>query len=390
MICMIALRLKKRERGDQVSESKSMVVPDRPEDITGRPEWTVLRVDPRTGEQLEQEALAERERIRSEAQQGFVAVDGLYSEVQHAIHQPLVGEHGQVKEDVWLLHRANSTILSIQGGAGLNAANLEEIAITIARAAIDEFAAEVMVQLYALANDPPNWRRPDFTVRLSELLDRLGFRRDDRGIHQTRNRRRLTTTLLALHLTAVGVQRRAARKGGGNVGFLAPLLSSVGYATRAEVADLSPIEVFEQGLPEEVAVSINPAWYQGVRQRDGTLGTYYSLIPRAAPQRGIGRPRKGRRSPITDLLREYFLRAHGIANGSPLPITRQALLEIATISDRNQRQASRTLQKALDTLIDEGLLASYVPEPIPHGVSDLITVRWGVAAEVAQETSVSE
>lgn len=346
------------------------------EDLTGRPEWTLLRVDPRTGERLGPEAVAERELILRQAQEGLVAVDGLYSEVQRAIHQPLVGEQGQVKEDVWLLQRANSTVLRIQGRPGADAASLEDMAVTIARAAIDEFAAEVMVQLYAIANDPPNWRRPDFTIRLSDLLDRLGFTRDDRGIHQSRSRRRLTQTLLALHLTAVGVQRKAARAGGRNVGFLAPLLSAVGYATLEEVGDLSPVEVFEQGLPEEVAVSINPAWYEGVRRRDGALGTFYSLIPRATPSDRRGRPNRGRRSPATDLLREYVLRARGVAGGAPLPIARQALLEIAAIGDRNQRQASRTLQKALDALVEEGLLGTFAPRPLPHGLSDLITLHW--------------
>ena len=354
--------------------------------MAGRPEWTILRVDPRTGDQIGPAEVAERELILRQAQDGLVAIDGLYSEVQRAIHQPLVGELGQVKEDVWLLQRANSTILRVQGRAGLDAASLEEIAVTIARAAIDEFAAEVMVQLYAIANDPPNWRRPDFTVRLSDLLDRLGFTRDARGIHQTRNRRRLTTTLLALHLTAVGVQRKAARKGGRHLGFLAPLLSAVGYATREEIGDLSPIEVFEQGLPEEVVVSINPAWYQGVRRRDGALGDDYSLIPRPETPARAGRARKGRRSPTADLLREYLLRARGVTGGAALPITRQALIEIAMIGDRNQRQASRTLQNALDALIAEGLIERYAPAPLPLGMGDLVTFTWPRVGE--QEVGV--
>jgi hypothetical protein len=112
-------------------------------------------------------------------------------------------EHGTVSGDSWLLKRANRTTLRVPVPEAGAAAGLERAAVTIARAAIDDFGVAVMLHLFAVANDPPNWRRPDFTLRLSDLLDRPGFKRDSRGVHRSDARRGLTTTLLALHPTHV-------------------------------------------------------------------------------------------------------------------------------------------------------------------------------------------
>ncbi|HVA92383.1 MAG TPA: hypothetical protein VNL71_21360 [Chloroflexota bacterium] len=337
--------------------------------------WTIVRIDPMSGELINTEEEQFRALIREEATQGLIGVDALYLSVQSALHQPLVGEQGKVAGDAWLLARANRTTLRVPiPDAGDNAA-LEEAAITIARAAIDDFAAEVMLQLFAVANDPPHWRRPEFSLRLSDLMDRLGFKRDNRGIHRSDARRRLTTTLLALHLTHVGVQRNATRRGGRTMGFLAPLLSAVGYATQEDVSHLSPIEVFEQGLPEQVAISINPVWYEGVRRRDGSAGTDYLLVPRTASTHPAGgRPRRGRRSTVVDLLREYLLRCQAATGQPAVTISRQALLEIAAIHDRNPRQAGRTLTRGLDALRAEHLVLGFTPDPLPLGQADLITI----------------
>ena len=341
-----------------------------------RQEWAVVRLDPLSGTLLGDEELAFRARIRAEAEQGMVGVDALYLSAKGAIHQPLVGEQGSVSGDSWLLTRANKTTLRVPVPAAGDAAALAQAAVTIAGAAIDEFAGEVMLQLFAVANDPPNWRSPEFSVRLSDLLDRLGFKRDNRGVHRSDARRRLTTTLLALHLTHVGLQRSAPRRGGrAATGFIAPLLSAVGYATQEDVGHLSPIEVFEQGLPEQVAVAINSVWYEGVRQRDGAPGAEYALIPHLAPPAEAGRAHRGRRSPVVDLLREYLLRCR-VATGSPqITVSRQALLDVANIHDRNARQAGRTLGRALDTLQATGPIRAYRPRPVPLAAADLITVE---------------
>ncbi|MDB5056611.1 MAG: hypothetical protein JWO59_83 [Chloroflexi bacterium] len=337
--------------------------------------WTIVRIDPLSGELITTEEEAYRQQIREEAAQGLVGVDALYLSVQQALHQPLVGEQGTVSGDAWLLKRANRTTLRVPVPDAGDPTALEEAAITIARAAIDDFAAEVMLQLFAVANDPPNWRRAEFSIRLSDLLDRLGFKRDNRGVHRSDARRRLATTLLALHLTHVGVQRNAQRRGGRAMGFIAPLLSSVGYATQEDVSHLSPIEVFEQGLPEQVAVSINPVWYEGLRRRDGAAGADYALIPRATPRLSAGRPRRGRRSTVVDLLREYLLRCQTATGERQVTVSRQALLEIASIHDRNPRQAGRTLTKALEALRSEGVVGAFKPEPLPLGDVDLVTIE---------------
>ena len=246
--------------------------------------------------------------------------------------------------------------------------------MTIARAAIDDFAAEVMLHLFSIANDPPHWRRPEFSIRLSDLLDCLAFRRDNRGVHRSDARRKLTRTLLALHLTHVGLQRHPQQARGRTVGFIAPLLSAVGYATQEDVSHLSPIEVFEQGLPEEVAISINPLWYEGLRHRDGSPGEDYVLIPRTAQKPAPGRPRPGQRSPVVDLLREYFLRCQSATGEQQVAVSKQALLKVANIRDRNPHQAGRTLGRALQTLTQEGMIQGFRPDPLPIGQADMVTV----------------
>jgi hypothetical protein len=338
--------------------------------------WTIVRIDPLSGELVSTEEEGFRQQIREEAGQGFVGIDALYLSVQQALHQPLVGEQGTVLGDSWLLKRANRTTLRVPVPDSGDPAALEEAAVTIARAAIDDFAAEVMLHLFSVANDPPNWRRPEFSIRLSELLDRLGFKRDNRGLHRSDARRRLTRTLLALHLTHVGLQRHAERPGGRAIGFIAPLLSSVAYATQENVSHLSPIEVFEQGLPEQVAVSINPVWYEGLRRRDGSAGNDYVLIPRSTPRPASGRPHAGQRSPVVDLLREYFLRCQSATGEHQITVSRQALLKIANVRDRNPHQAGRTLAKALDALRQENQLLGFRPDPLPLGAMDMIHVEF--------------
>jgi hypothetical protein len=337
--------------------------------------WTILSADPITGELISPEERAYRAHIRDEAEQGMVGVDALYLAAHQTIHQPLLDEQGEVSGEGWVLERANNTTLRVAFSEKLDSETLEEVAVSIARAAIDDFAAEVMLHLFAIANDPPNWRRPELTIRLSELLDRLGFKRDSRGVHRSDARKKLSTTLLALYLTHVGVQRRARRRGERSVGFIAPLLSAVGYMTEEEVGHLSPLQVFQRGLPDTVSVTINALWYQGLRRPDGSAGRNYTLIPRPHPRAG-GRARGGSRSPALGLLREYLLRYRRASNDAQLDITRTKLLEIAGITDRRVGQAGTTLGRALDGLIAERLLTAYAPRPLPLGPMDLISLTW--------------
>lgn len=342
--------------------------------------WAILPADPLTGKLLDESERTFRERIRSEAQEGMVGIDTLYLSTRRTIHQPLADEQGEVSGDGWILERPNNTTLRVAYSEGLESAALAEAAVTIARAAINDFAAEVMLTLFGIANDPPNWRRPQLTISLNDLLDRLGFTRDNRGVHRSDARKRLSTTLLSLHLLHIGVQQRTKRRGAQSVGFIAPLLSAIAYATSEEIGHLSPIEVFRQGLPETVSIHINPLWYQGVRQSDGSPGTAYSLVSRKELPQSGGRARGGSRSPATRLLREYLLQYRRAAGPDQVSVTvaRMALLSIVGITNRRADQANASLLRAINSMIEEDLLEGYRPEPLPIEPLALVTLFWSV------------
>jgi hypothetical protein len=311
-----------------------------------------------------------------EAQEGFTGIDALYYSTHRIIHQPLTDEQGMLSTEGWVLDRANNTTLRVVQSEGVDPSTLERLAVTIVRSAINDFAGEVMLHLFALANDPPNWRRPQLHIQLSDLLDRLGFKRDNRGIHYSDSRRKLSTTLLALQLTQIGVQQRAGRKGDNSVGFIAPLLSGITYATQQDVGNLSPIEVFEQGLPDSVSIYINPLWYQGLREPDGAPGRRYTLIPRPEPAATPGRTRGGSRSPALRLLREYIQRCKRAEQGRQVAITRQVLLHVAGITSKRVDKANASLGRLLDTLVTEQVIEGYAPAPLPLGLMEIVTIRW--------------
>lgn len=339
-------------------------------------QWQLQSVDPLTGELLSDEELAYRARILQEAQEGFTGVDALYFSTHRIIHQPLTDEQGLVSGDGWKLDRANNTTLRVAQSEGLDPSALEKLAVTIVRGAIDDFAAEVMLMLFTLANDPPNWRRPQLHIQLSDLLDRLNFKRDSRGLHYSDARRKLSTTLLALQLTQIGVQQRAERKGEASVGFIAPLLSGITYATQQEIGNLSPVQVFEQGLPDSVTVYINPLWYQGLREPDGSPGRRYTLIPRQEPRPAPGRARGGSRSPALRLVREYLQRCKQAERGRQVAVTKQVLLNVAGIANRRADKANASLGRVLHALLDEKVIQSYEPDPLPLDALAIVTLRW--------------
>ncbi|HVA89580.1 MAG TPA: hypothetical protein VNL71_07030, partial [Chloroflexota bacterium] len=217
---------------------------------------------------------------------------------------------------------------------------------------------------------------------LNDLLDRLGFSRDNRGVHRSDARKKLSTTLLSLHLLHIGVQQRIKRRGAQSVGFLAPLLSAIAYATDEETSHISPIEVFRQGLPETVSIHINPLWYSGVRHTDGSPGLAYSLLPRAGlPQGSSGRARGGSRSPAMRQLREYLLHYRGATGPEQtnVTLTRAALLSIGGITNRRADQANASLVRAMAGLVEEELLDGYRPDPLPIDAMALITLFWAGA-----------
>jgi len=334
--------------------------------------WAIQQIDAKTGRPLTPVETAWRGRIRDEHEQGLIAVDPLYHGAREAIHQPLLGERGEIVGDAWELRRANSTTLRVvlgqigdTGGLRADESALQQVAVTFARAAIGDIAADLMKVLYTYANDPPQWRRPEFTVHLTDLLDRMGYARDERGVHRSSNRRRLSEALLALHYTHIGIQREDGEE---QVGFIAPLLSSLEYRTRERVGHLTPAEVFRQGLPEVVTISINSRWYR-LRDADGRPVNDYKLIPRVGLDPVGGRARKGRRMTPTHMLRDYIESCREHATGDRIELTRGALLQVAGITDRNVTNATKTLTKTLDRLAGERILAGYAPRPLPLDTS---------------------
>jgi len=386
-------RGQRHQRGCAFSMSKQTgrLTPDRelsadhgaeadPEEVAQHlqdPSWEITSIDPRTGQLLSQQELDYRGRIRSEAARGLIAVDPLYQARHHDIHQPIIDEHGKVVDENWELRRRNKITLRISfsqiGNVNLleaAPARLEELAVTIAGKALGDLAAEVMRQMYMLANDPPNWRQGELTVKLTDLLDRLKYERDNRGIHRSANRRRLSQTLLALQFTQIGLQRETD---GVSVGSLGSLISNLEYRTRESVADLSPAEVFAQGLPEDITVMLNPRWYR-LRDSDGNPLNGYALVPRTA----IGTPDRRRRNAraVTPYIRlqHYLSSTEEHATRGTIMLTREALLRQAGITDQRRRQATQTLAKVLERLCADALLQSYAPRPLPIEPSDYVTL----------------
>jgi hypothetical protein len=339
--------------------------------------WSIQPLDPKTGQPITPLEAAYRVRIRTEHEQGLIAVDPLYHAAREAIHQPLLNERGELVDDAWELRRANSTTLRVlldQIGdvkcAQMDSTALQQLAVTIARASIGDVAADLMKILYTYANDPPQWRRPEFTVHLSDLLDRMGYARDERGVHRSANRRRLSLALLALHYTHIGIQREEGLE---HVGFIAPLLSSLEYRTREPVAHLTPAEVFAQGLPEVITVTINQQWYR-LRGADGRPTDEYVLIPRHASGAIGGRARKGRNLTPMHMLQGYLAACGPHCPDGRIALTRSALLRVAGVTDRNVTNATKTLTRTLERLCAARILAAYSPQPLPLDPSAYITL----------------
>jgi len=342
--------------------------------------WDIDPIDPRTGATLPDEERRYRGRIRTEAERGLIAVDPLYHAHAQEIHQPLLDEQGTVVEDGdWELRRRNKTMLRISfgsignGNVGLvepGSQKLEDLGVTIARKAIGEVAADLMRLLYTLANDPPHWRNRDIRTTLSGLMDYLGYARDERGAHRSGNRRTLSQTLLALQFTQVGVQRD---EDGVSVGTIGSLISGMQYRTRVPVSDLSPVEVFAHGLPEDIVITLNSLWYR-IRDADGRALDGYALIPRDAPPLLSAGGRKGRRLTPYHRLSSYLGAAREHAVKGNIRLTREALLLQSGITDSRRRQATQTLAKALDRLCADGLLHDYAPRPLPLDANDMVSL----------------
>ena len=349
------------------SDDRSIQLPLIPGD------WTVTEVDRNTGARLGAAELVYRRRIAAEAaNDGAFGVDNRYAEARADIHQSLINEQGQLAPEGWALERARTTIIVPIDNIDDPKA-VRDAAVEIARAALGPFAGEVMLHLYAISNDPPNWRNPAFVISISDLLDRLGYKRDAQGRHYTSSRRHISTTLMALHFTHVGLRHEDGQR---QQGLVAPLLDTMSYDAGEEARHLGILDVFAQGLPDRVGVRIHQLWYDGLRTAEGHPGLDYTLIPRL-PARPIRRPgpQPGRSTPHL-VLREYLASCEQDLGSKPLVLARNRLLEIAGIHAARAHTANRTLARSLQALADAGLIASYSPIPLPTHPDAPITISW--------------
>jgi hypothetical protein len=317
-------------------------------------------------------------RLKMIQQEGeFIAVDTEYAAFRAAIHQPLgEDEFGQVDDEGWRLERP-VTALQLPLLPDDRSADSQETVVQLIKHFVGEFPAKVMHLLFEIANDPPFFRRPDIRVSINDVLDRLGYTRDARGVHYSANRKKLTQTLLALYLTQVELRRT---RGKSTDGYQAPLLASLGFSTNEDVRNMPFREVFAQGLADVVPLTINPVWYRGVRGTDNRPGTHYQLLPRAT--RELGPRRRGaprgqiqiRSGRSVDNLRVYVQRCQASTQARLVEIALPSLLQEAGITNRNSSQAVITLRRALDKLVSEGVLTAH--RQIQRGATAVMELRW--------------
>ncbi|HXG24682.1 MAG TPA: hypothetical protein VNJ09_09025 [Chthonomonadales bacterium] len=303
--------------------------------------------------------LEEQERILREQ---LIAVDKLYAAKATEIHSPL--EHYEVSLGT-LIAPKRTIALQLKIPARESESALDNI-LDIIRPYLGTYGARVVQALYEIANDPPYWRNPIVTINTNELLDRLGEKRDARGVHYSRNRARLRDTLNAAHNLEIvgeyttwedGVQvRKAVRRS---------VISLIGATFDfSDTVGITTEDLFLQGLPKAVQVRLN--FYDGVRRPDGALGNQYVLMPRLAAPKALP---KANYAGTYERLRQYLLYCYRQSHpaNATLTLTRETALEKAGITNKNVTRATHTLEKALHRLKAEGILHSFGPIPLrPH------------------------
>ena len=323
-----------------------------------------------------------RREIEEDANKGLIAMDTVYMVLRPDIHRLDSGE-GTVENGNWVVRRKGGKVeLQIpmpgfeDGETALTPRNLDEptdealIAVTeVARAALGDYAARVMHLLFEVANDYPNWRTPNITFSVNEFLDRLGYARDKRGIHYSKNRRYLMRALVALQTTQVIAERPFYDKGKNyREVVMSPLLA--GLRTFYDNDDeanhhLSTWELFEKGVPGDIVhVRIGPEWYEGVRRNDGTKGNNYTLVPRVGDPKALTNPGHTR---TEDRLENYLYARYKELKYTKLNVTilRSTALDKAGVTTKNVTRATQILQKALDKLQVKGIITDYNPKPLP-------------------------
>lgn len=284
----------------------------------------------------------------------LVAVDKVYAAKATEIHSPPAAWDFQVGV---VTAQKRTVALQMKLPSELPQQTIDNI-IDLIRPFLGAYGARVVHLLYEIANDPPYWRNPLITVETNDILDRLGLTRDKRGVHYSRNRETLRNVLNTAHgLEIVGEYttweggvkvRKAMRK---------TVLSLIGATfDDGESSGLSTEELFQRGLPKAMQVRLN--FYEGVRRPDGRLGNQYVLMPRLVEPKKLS---KASHSATHELLRSYLLFRYRQTRmkSHTLTVTRQTALEKANITNKNPRQATLTLRKALDKLVANGTLEGY-------------------------------
>ena len=304
--------------------------------------------------------LEPRNYLPSAAERSFISreskipVDKLYASKITEIHSR--PERWDFKVGVM---QANRRTIAVQMSLPDEAQNiLIDNILDMVQPFLGPFGARIVHLLYEIANDPPYYRTPVITVDTNEMLDRLGLKRDSRGLHRSKNRERLRNALNAAHaLEVVGeyttwVQGKSVRQT-----FYRTVLSIIGAAFDAEEnASLSTAELRTKGLPKSMQLRLN--FYDSIRRPDGTLGDQFVLFSRLPKPQSL---EGANYSATHERLRAYLMFRFRQMRPADrvLVVTQQTALEKGGIRNKNLRQANATLRKALDKLVVNGTLESF-------------------------------
>lgn len=311
--------------------------------------------------------LEEQERIRREH---LIAVDRLYAAKAREIHSP-PATPPQVRFGTLTLQK-RTIALQLPLPLEQRCASALDNILDIVRPFLGPYGARVVQALYEIANDPPNWRQSMINVDTNALLDKLGEKRDSRGIHYSRNRTRLRDTLNAAHnLEIVGEYTTVEEGVSLRHAVRRPVLSLIGATFDAgQSAGLTTEELFIKGLPRSVQVRLN--FYDGVRHPDGTLGAHYVLMPRLAQPGALV---KANYAGTFERLHQYLLLRYRQEPGRALCLNRREALEAGGVTNKNVTRATHTLTTALNRLVDAGLLEDF--SPVPLGPEDTLVLTYG-------------
>lgn len=334
-----------------------------------------------------------RREIEEEAGKGLIAMDTVYTVYRPDIHRFDDGE-GSIESGKLVVRRKGGKLelqIPLPGfdsekpplpdfeTLGQEPSDPALVAVTeVARAALGDYAARVMHLLFEVANDYPHWRTPSITFSVNEFLDRLGYARDKRGIHYSKNRRYLMRALVALQTTQIIAERPVYDKGKQyREVIMSPLLTGLRtiYDNDEEAnRHLSTWELFEKGVPGDIIhVRIGPDWYEGVRRSDGSRGNNYTLVPRLGDPRTLTNPSHSR---TEDRLENYLYTRYKELKYAKLNIIilRSTALDKAGVTTKNVTRATQILQKALDKLQSKGVIKGYNPQPLPLRPNESFTV----------------